>query len=81
MSIKFQITLPEDLAAELKSAAAKRGAPLAQFIREVMEEKLREGKAEKSGDPFAWMDGLAAIDDTDLAARVDDVLYGDASVR
>ncbi len=81
MSIKFQITLPEDLAAELKAAAAKRGASLAQFIREAMEEKLREAKTGKSSDPFAWMDCLVPIDETDLAARVDEVLYGDASLR
>lgn len=79
--MKFQITLPEDLAAELKGAAGKLGVPLAQFIRETMQARLRESKAQRSPDPFAWMDGLAQTAETDLASRIDDVLYRDASVH
>jgi len=40
MSVKFQITLPEGLAVRLKAEAKRRKTPLAQFIRETMEDKL-----------------------------------------
>ena len=81
MSLKFQITLPEDLAAELKSTASRLRVPLAQFIRQTMQEKLRQAKTSTTKDPFAWMDGLAETDETDLASRVDEILYRDASVH
>ncbi|MBI3666789.1 MAG: ribbon-helix-helix domain-containing protein [Acidobacteria bacterium] len=81
MSVKFQVTLREDMAEELKSAAARLGVPLAQLIRETMAAKLRDVKAAKPRDPFAWMDGLADLDETDLASRVDEILYRDASVH
>ncbi len=79
MAVKFQITLPEDLAAELKAAAAKKGIPLAQFIRETMAAKLEAARAPDAKNPFAWMDGLAECDETDLASRVEEILYRDAS--
>lgn len=46
-----------------------------------MEEKLREVKSGNATDPFAWMDGLADTEETDLASRVDEILYGDADVH
>ena len=81
MSVKFQITLPEDLAAEMKATAAAQGVPLAQLIRETMEQKLRAVKSARLEDPFAWMDGLATTEETDLASRVDEILYRDASIH
>ena len=81
MSLKFQITLPEDLAAEMKAAASRLRVPLAQFIRQTMQEKLRQAKSSTTKDPFSWMDGLAETNETDLASRVDEILYGDASVH
>ena len=81
MSRKFQITPPEDLAAEMKSAACRSGMPLAQFIRQTMQEKLAQVKVSKTKDPFAWMDGLARIEETDLASCVDEILYRDASIH
>ncbi len=81
MSLKFQITLPEDLAAEMKVAARAQGVPLAQLIRATMEEKLREAKPARSKDPLAWMDGLANTEETDLASRVDEILYRNGSVQ
>jgi len=82
MSTKFQITLPEDLAAELKETAARREVSLAQFIRETMEEKLKDLQESDASDPFSWMDGLADTTETDLAARVDEILYDDGkSIR
>ena len=53
MSVKFQITLPGDLAVELKQAASREKLPLAQFIRETMVIRLRQPRAASGGDPFA----------------------------
>src|SRR6266446_8222874 len=79
MSLKFQITLPEDLAAEMKAAASLMGVSLAQFIRQSMREKLTQENASTAKDPFAWMDGLAETEETGLASRVDEILYQDAT--
>ena len=77
MSVKYQITLPEPLAGEMRAAAARLKVPLAQFIRETMEDKLRDMKSRKHKDrPLEWMKGMAkGIKDTDLAARIDEILY------
>ncbi len=76
MSVKFQIVLPEDLAEEMKTTAARLEIPLAQFIRETMKEKLSALKAKPAKHkPLGWMIGLAKIEDTDLSARVDEILY------
>ena len=77
VSIKYQITLPEPLADEMRITAAKLKIPLAQFIRETVEDKLRELKAEDGhGRPLEWMEKLRVdIPDTDLASRVDEILY------
>ena len=78
MSVKFQLTMPEDLAVRLKEAAASRRTPLAEFIRETMEERLHEMKSGRdSRDPFAAIRGLVDSAETDLASRVDEILYGD----
>jgi hypothetical protein len=76
MSVKFQITLPEDLAFRLKREAARRKTPLAQFIRETMERELRSGKP--GGNRFlASIRGIARdCHETDLSSRVDEILYG-----
>ena len=77
MSLKFQVTLPGELASEMKSTAAQLKIPLAQFIRETMQDRLRELKAQRKGEaPFEWMKKLRVdIPDTDLASRVDEILY------
>ena len=76
MSVKFQIVLPEDLAEEMKTTAARLEVPLAEFIRETMREKLSAMKARPAKEkPLGWMIGLSRIEDTDLAARVDEILY------
>ncbi|HXI44399.1 MAG TPA: hypothetical protein VNH83_30725 [Bryobacteraceae bacterium] len=77
MSIKYQITLPEPLADEMRVTAAKLKIPLAQFIRETVEDKLRELKAQDSNRrPLEWMEKLRVdIPDTDLASRIDEILY------
>ena len=77
MSMKFQITLPDELAIDLKQTAARMKIPLAQFIRETMEEKLRVTRMNRNKSakhPLANIIGL--IDEgPDLAARVDEILY------
>ena len=75
MSVKFQITLPDDLALELKQTASREKRPLAQFIRETMMIRLREKKSVATGDPFASITNLVDAPDTDLSARVDEILY------
>jgi len=51
MSVKFQITLPDDLAVDLKQTAANLKIPLAQFIRETMEQRLHEARLRRSKGP------------------------------
>ena len=77
MSVKYQITLPEPLAEEMRAAAARLKVPLAQFIRETMEDKLRDLKSRKrKRRPLEWMERLRVdIPDTDLASRIDEILY------
>jgi len=69
--------LPEPLAEEMRATAARLKVPLAQFIRETMEDKLRELKSRKRGErPLAWMEKLRVdIPDTDLSSRIDEILY------
>jgi hypothetical protein len=74
MSLKFQITLPDRLAVELRRAAAQRRIPLAQFIRETMEDRLRQRRG-GGGDPFDSVTGLVESEETGLSGRVDDILY------
>ena len=76
MSVKYQITLPDPLAEEMRATATRLKIPLAQFIRETMEDKLRELKSKRGDGPLEWMKGMAkGIRDTDLAARIDEILY------
>ena len=82
MSVKFQLTMPEDLAVRLKEAAARQQIPLAEFIRETMAERLRGmATGEASQDPFANIRDLVDSPETDLSSRVDEILYSDASER
>ena len=57
MSVKYQITLPEPLAEEMRATAARLKVPLAQFIRETMEDKLRELKSRKRKERPLAVDG------------------------
>jgi hypothetical protein len=61
MSVKFQITLPDPLFHDLKRAAARQQKPLAQWIRETMEARLKEKPA--TADPFTQITGLVTTDD------------------
>ena len=75
MSVKFQITLPERLAIELKQAAAKRKVSLARLIRDTMDERLRPKRGVAVRDPFDAITGLVESEETDLASRVNETLY------
>ncbi len=76
MAVKFQITLPDDLASELKAAANRQKLPLAQLIRETMKDKLRDMRSsELTSHPFARIQGIADSGETDLSSRVDETLY------
>jgi hypothetical protein len=77
VSVKYQITLPEQLAEEMRVTAARLKVPMAQFIRETMEDKLRDLKSRKRKErPLAWMEKLRVdIPDTDLSSRIDEILY------
>ena len=74
MSHKFQITLPEDLAIELKQEAARQGVPLAEFIRQTMRERLRVATVSHRG-PLTSITGIVDGAETDLSSRVDEILY------
>lgn len=77
MSVKFQITLPEDLADQLRRQADSYGVPLAEFIRDTMRTRLREIEEQgDAGDPLDAITGMITDEETDLAARIDDILYG-----
>ncbi|MGH9612169.1 MAG: CopG family transcriptional regulator [Bryobacteraceae bacterium] len=77
MSAKFQITIPNDLLAEIKSAASREGVPLAEFIRESVRERLRKQQSKRPKKSF-WeaIDGMVDSGETDLSMRVDEILYG-----
>ena len=75
VSTKFQITLPDALAHDLKREAARRKMPLAEFIRRTMEARLREDRKTNPADLFAGVTGIVDAAETRLAARVDEVLY------
>jgi metal-responsive CopG/Arc/MetJ family transcriptional regulator len=76
MSRKFRVTLPDDLASELKLGAAQHGVPPAEFIRQAIREKLRRSRSRSRGNkpPLAAIVGIVNSDETDLAARVDEIV-------
>ena len=80
MSVKFQMVLPDDLASRLKHEAASMQIPLAEFVRQTMEEKLASRAKSRKRRPLDDIVGIFKSGETDLAARVDEILYGQ-SVR
>ena len=79
MATKFQITFQEDFVEEARSVAARLRIPLAQFIRESMQQRMNELRQEKRGTPrfLERFSGVIDTGETDLASRVDEILYGD----
>lgn len=77
MSVKFQITLPDSLAAQISVAARRLKVPRAEFIRDCVEQRLRELNGRRPPqDPFASIRGILDSDETDLSTRVDEIVYG-----
>lgn len=77
MSVKFQITLPDRLAAQIQVAARRAKVSRAEYIRDCVEERLRETDGRRpSTDPLASITGIGDSEETDLASRVDEILYG-----
>ena len=82
MSVKFQLTLPDALAGELKREAQPRNTPLAEWIRQTMDNELREQRSQSSRDALEWLGQLAVSEpEADVAARVDELLYGSSGLR
>ena len=75
MSRKFQITLPDDLASDLKREAAKLGIPLAELVRQTMKERLRRSTPDRAANPLASITGIIDSEESHLAARVDEIVY------
>lgn len=78
MSVQVQITLPDEVATKLKRTAARLKVPLAQLIRETLEERLRSeniNRKMRRRHPLASIIGLLHSEETDLASRVDEILY------
>jgi hypothetical protein len=76
--MKFQVTLPDEFAEEARIVAARLQIPLAQFIRDSMQQRLNELRQQKNGKA-RFLDRYSAVIDTgetDLASRVDELLYG-----
>lgn len=72
MSARFQFTLPDALAGELKREARRRNMPLAEWIRQTMENGLRKQRAQSSRDALEWLDQLAVSEpDAGVASRRD----------
>lgn len=75
MSTKFQLVLPDDLAAEIKQEASRLEVPAAELIRESVRERLSKARALRGRTPLASIIGLVDSDETDLSSHVDEILY------
>jgi metal-responsive CopG/Arc/MetJ family transcriptional regulator len=75
MSHKLQVTLPDDLAAELLTEAERLQVPPAELIRETIRERLQQSRPKSRSKAFEAIDGMIDSPESDLAARVDEVLY------
>lgn len=63
--------------AQLKVESKRLNVPVAEFIRQTLEDRLRSRRsAEARRDPFACITNLSDSQETDLASRVDEILYG-----
>ena len=77
MSLKFQLVLPDDLAHQIKSEAKRQNVSSSEFIREAVGEKLANANNRKKNSFIEQITGLCkSSKETDLAARVDEILYG-----
>ena len=76
--MKFQVTFPDAFAEEARIVSARLKIPLAQFIRDSMEQRLRDLRDQSIGHRrlLERFQGVIDTGETDLASRVDDILYG-----
>jgi hypothetical protein len=74
MSIKFQVTFPDPLMAQLKRESKRLDISVAEFVRQSTEASLRSTRR-TSGfvDPFESITGIVDSRDRDLASRVDEI--------
>lgn len=72
-----EISLSPDLLAKVEREAKARGMPLAEFVRESLEQAI----AQKPSDDPLFTDTAVYRDDgpADFASKHDDYLYEDAS--
>ena len=75
MSVKFQVTLPQPLLADLKRVAEVERVSVAEFIRQTMSDRLRRHGRGPKGDPFDAITGLVDSEETDLSKQIDEILY------
>jgi metal-responsive CopG/Arc/MetJ family transcriptional regulator len=75
MSVKFQVTLPEPLMAELKRTAGHMQVSVAELIRETMQDRLRKTNRKGKSDPFSSITALVDSEEAGLSSQVDEVLY------
>jgi len=75
MSVKFQVTLPEPLLIDLKRVADEEKLSVAELIRQTMSDRLRMHRRTAKTDPFDDITDLVDSEETDLASRVDEILY------
>ena len=77
MSVMIQVLLPDELARELEKAAAKLHLPVDELAREAVREKLSRIEQRASSQRFLEKyRGIIDSPETDLASRVDEILYG-----
>jgi len=75
--MKFQVTFPDAFAEEARVVSARLKIPLAQFIRDSMEQRLKELRNQGGGRRLLErFNGAINTGESDLASRVDEILYG-----
>jgi metal-responsive CopG/Arc/MetJ family transcriptional regulator len=76
MSVKFQLVLPDDLAHQIKAEAKRQNVSASELLREAAREKLTHRSRREKRSFIDKITGICDSDETDLAARVDEILYG-----
>lgn len=78
MSVKFQVTLPDSLMAQLKVESRRLKISVAELIRQTMHDSLSKRWKSQKESFFDSITGLITdCKETDLASRVDEILYGE----
>jgi hypothetical protein len=76
MSVTIQVVLPEELAREVEAAAARLNIPAGEYVKESVERRLQESHRKTSTSFLDRFTGIIDTPETDLASRVDEILYG-----